>query len=679
VTTEDRSLEGPIAAGALVILGFLPLVDWIGGTYHYDDFANQLAGWVSGTAIVVGVGVVLAILARRIPALWPASRVQAVGRWAEADRTPVAVAVAVLAAITYALVARVIFNGRPLLIDEIAQLRQAEIFAQGRLWLPMPAHPEFFSSLQMVTTGGRLFSQYPPGGPAFLTPLTLLGAPWLTGPIAGALSVLAFAWLLRVAEPDGRTAAGALVLFAFAPFVVFLSGSYMNCVTALTCLLVGAAALANGLDAPRPRPWLGALAGLAFGVAATIRPVDALAFAIPAAVWYLARAWRDPARWRDALAAAVGVAVPIALMLVVNARTTGAPLLFGYDLLWGHGHELGFHQAPSGEIHTPVRGLQLVNTYLLRLQRYLFETPIPSLLPATIALALSRRWRPVDRYLLASAALVLGIYLAYWHDGFYLGPRFVFALAPVVALWTARCLPLLWTRLAGAPAPFARRVAVYALVLSAVMALLIDIPARAFQYSRMEAIERWATPRVARQSGVPAGALVFVMESWEAQLVVRMWALGVSAADAESIYREVDACRLDVALGNLETRRDTGSPVPNPTAVLRALTSDSARVQPIELAPGANVRVDKSYRYPRRCLTRVNESMAGVLPLAPWLVLDDGNVYARDLHARDTLLLSAYPDRPIYALRTADASITALPVFVPVSRDSLLRAWNAER
>ncbi|HWZ59666.1 MAG TPA: hypothetical protein VNW46_11885 [Gemmatimonadaceae bacterium] len=670
---EGREPTGPIAAAVLAVLGFLPLVDWIGGVpygIHYDDFPNQLAGWVSGSAVVVGIAVVLAILARRIPALWPAHAARATGEWVGADRTRIAIAAAVLAGITYAAIAQLIFNGRPMLIDEIAQLRQAEIFAQGRLWLPAPTHPEFFSSLQMVTSGGRVFSQYPPGGPAMLAPLTALGIPWLTGPIAGALAVLAFAWVLRVAEPDSRTAAAALVLFAFAPFVMFLSGTYMNCVTALAWILLGAAALAHGMASAMPRPTLAALAGCAFGVAATIRPVDALAFALPAAVWYVARAWRDPRRWRDALAAAGGVAVPIALMLLVNARTTGAPLLFGYDLLWGHGHELGFHRAPTGEVHTPARGLELINTYLLQLQRYLYEAPIPALLPATVALALSRRWQPVDRYLAASAALVLGLYLAYWHDGFYLGPRFVFALAPVIALWTARCLPLAWSR-----GQFLGRVAVYTLATSALLAT-IDIGARAYQYAHTMTVERWATPDVARRAGVPRGALVLVVESWEAQLVVRMWALGVRAADGESIYRSVDACRLDAALRDLEA---SGDPGPSATAALRALTGDSARVESVKLAPGANVRVERGYAYSRRCLARVAESRAGVVPLAPLLVLDDGNVYARDLHEGDTLLLAAYPNRPIYALRAASAAADAVPVFVPVSRDSLYRAWNAER
>jgi len=271
---------------------------------------------------------------------------------------------------------------------------------------------------------------------------------------------------------------------------------------------------------------------------------------------------------------------------------------------------------------------------------------------------------------------VLGLYLAYWHDGFYLGPRFVFALAPIVALWTARCLPLIWSRAHGAAGQFIGRVAVYALAASVVLAALIDIPARAIQYAHTMTVERWATPDVARQHRVPRGALVFVVESWEADLVVRMWALGVTAADGESIYRSVDACRLDAALSALETHPEGGAQA---TATLQGLTGDSARITPVQLAPGANVRIDSTYRYSQRCRTRIAESRAGVLPLAPLLVLDDGNVYARDLHARDTLLLAAYPTRPVFALRAASPAAKAVPVFVPVSRDSLTRAWNAEQ
>ena len=45
----------------------------------------------------------------------------------------------------------------------------------------------------------------------------------------------------------------------------------------------------------------------------------------------------------------------------MNWRTTGSPTRFGYEVLWGSGVNLGFHQAvPWGEAHTPLRGLELL-------------------------------------------------------------------------------------------------------------------------------------------------------------------------------------------------------------------------------------------------------------------------------------------------------------------------------
>jgi hypothetical protein len=660
-------IAGWTAAAVVAVLGFLPLVQWVRGTVDYDGFPNLLARWVSGTGIVLGIAIVLAILARRITALWPAAQAARIGALVEREPARFVAILTVVACIAYVAAALLVFGGRPLLIDEVAQFRQAEIFASGHLWLPTPEPREFFSSLLMVDANGRTFSQFPPGGPAMMAPLTVLGVPWLTGPLFGAASVIAFAWLLRAIEPDARTRAGAVALFALAPFVVFMSGSYMNCVPTLTWLLVAAGALTHGLQADRPRPALAAVAGFAFGVAATIRPVDALAFAAPAAVWYLARAWRDPARWRDVAAGAAGVAVPVLAMLAFNARTTGAPFLFGYDLLWGKGHELGFHLAPSGVPHTPARGLQQLNVYALQLQDYLFETPIPSLLPAVIALGLSKNWRAADRYLAVSAALLAGLYFAYWHPGFYLGPRFMFALVPFFALWTARSPALVSAHVAD---DFTRRVLAYGLAASAVLAVATGALPRATQYADSLATERWSRRDVAARAGVH-DALVFVRESWEADLVGRMWKLGILATNSESIYRSVDACRLDQAITQLEQQPPDSQ---HATATLLSLRADSADLETIDAGPGIQLRRDPRLHYSPHCEARLADTRAGVLPLAPLLVLEDGNIYARDLQARDTVLIAAYPHRAIYLLRPTSDAPTAMPAFVPITRDSLAHA-----
>jgi hypothetical protein len=669
VEIPRRSYAAAAAAGVLAVLGLLPVASWISVGRPHPVFDALWPEWVSGSAIAVGCGVIVALLSRRTPSMWGAPLVAAFAwRVARAPRA-FAVGVAVATAGLAIILAFVLFNARPILIDEIVQLQQAQIYTHGHLWLPTPKLQEFMSSLFMVNVDGRVFAQFPPGGPAMLALGQLVGAPWLVNPLASAVSVLAFAALLRVAEPRPSVAAAAVVLFALAPFTLFMSASYMNHVTALMWVMIATAALAHAMADERPRPALALLSGLGYGAAATIRPADALAFAAPAALWYLVRALRDPPRWRDALAAAAGVAVPMAAMMVVNASTTGSPLRFGYQVLWGDWHTLGFHRAPWGESHTPARGLEYVNRYLLQLERYLFETPIPSLVPAIAALALTRRLRAIDRYLLASGALLLLTYFAYFHDGYYLGPRFVFPLAPICALWTAR-LPLSLRQRWGTQT-LMYRTSIYALVVSAVMALAIGIPIRGASYAHSAETERWATPHVAADAGV-RHALVLVRESWDSQLVTRLWALGVSPGDAERFSTHIDGCRLELAIDSLQdrlgaTRLDTAG-----AQMLRALLVDSARVHREELAPGLSVHMQQAYVPAPLCLARVREMMQGVTPLAPLLVLDDGNVYGRDLHARDTLLLAAYPDRPVYLLYSDGVLANSRPRFHPVSRQDLM-------
>ena len=107
-------------------------------------------------------------------------------------------------------------------------------------------------------------------------------------------------------------------------------------------------------------------------------------------------------------------------------------------MLWGANHGLGFHESPWGIAHTPLRGIELVSLYLTRLAVTLFETPFPALVPAVLGLWMGRSDRPMDRYLLVSGGLLLVGYACYWHDGNYLGPRFLVPLLPVVVLWSHR-------------------------------------------------------------------------------------------------------------------------------------------------------------------------------------------------------------------------------------------------
>jgi len=665
-----RIRPGVVIALAIAALSTLPIVNWIPNGHQARWYSFVANGFLSGATIAIGVGLVGAILSRKITFLWRPSLLGTLIQKCERHPTASSLGISAVSFVAYALVAVFIFSSRPLNVDEVVQLFQAQIYAAGKLSLPAFPYPEFFSSIHVVDMQGRVYSQFPAGGPAMLAIGVLLGTPWLVGPLFGAIAVYGFAMYVRSTEPRPGDALAAIVVFAFAPFAVFMSGSHMNHVTTLAWLMIALAALARVISSDGARPWMALVSGLGFGMAATIRPVDAIAFALPAGGWYLWRAIHDPTRWKDALPAAFGVAVPISMLMWVNAHTTGAPLLFGYEVLWGSSHQLGFHTSPWGASHTPARGLELISLYFLRLQTYFLETPVPSLLPGLVALALSRRLRSFDRYLLTSAGLLVGLYFAYWFDGFYLGPRFMYPLLPVLAIWTARFLPLVRDRFG---AGFLYRATVYATVCSIGIAIVVDAPIRANQYRNGLATMRWNADS-ASAAGAVRNSIVLVRESWGAQLVARLWALGVTRSQAELLYWGIDACALEQTVSHLEATSVRGMAAYD---VLSPLLADSARLVGSPASPDTTERYLAGYPYSQRCLSRIEEDRSGFTLFAPLLLARSGkNIYARDLHSRDSLLLDKYPNMPVYLLKPASSEIGTLPEFYRVSRDSLERAWR---
>ncbi|HSA55685.1 MAG TPA: hypothetical protein VLE53_08265 [Gemmatimonadaceae bacterium] len=656
-------------ATVMAVLGFLPLVEWIPGGHGAEWFGIVSSQWVAGSLIGLGVPLVAFIIARRT-GLWRAGLAHRLGAAAAAHPVRTALIAALIGFTGYTAIALTIFSGRPLHIDEIAQVIQARIFAEGQITRPAAPYPGFFSAQHVVEANGRVFGQFPIGGPLMLLPGVLLGAPWLTGPLFAAGSIVLFWLLMRAVEPRPSTALGAAVVFAAAPFTAFMAGSHMNHVAALTWLLAAMWCLQRVTGSELRAPAAAVCCGFALGMAASIRPVEGAAFALPAAVWLLVRGVRRPALLGDVVAAGAGVAVPAAAMLAFNALTTGDPLLFGYELLWGSGHRLGFHEAPWGVAHTPVRGLEIVNLMFLRLQTYLFESPVPSLLPVIAALLLAPAVRGFDRYLLWSSALLVGGYFAYWHDGFFLGPRFAYALMPALALWTARLPHLVrdrFPRLEGAD-----RFVVLAYATSVIVALMATVPIRAGQYSSGLTAMRLDYMAPAGQRGV-RDALILVRESWGSQVMVRMWALGVPRSAAESLYRRVDTCLLERAVSSLERTGLTGE------AALGALTPllrDSARVVVTDRSPDTSERMLPGLPYGAVCQKRIAEDLAGYTFLPPILARDPGgNVYARDLHARDTLLLQLYPDREVFILRASSSHVGAPLELYPFAADSARMDW----
>ena len=573
---------------------------------------------------------------------------------ADGSDLPFVIASAIGAFVLYAIIAQWVFAGRPLLIDEIVYVLQARDYASGSLTHLTRLPREFFAIMHEVDFGARSYGQYPAGGPAMLVPGVWLGAEWLVGPVVGGLSVLCFAWVLPAWVPEWSRAVrrATVLLFALAPFGAFMFGSHMNHATTLLWLRVALLGLSHATR-DHSSSWWGLLAGLGLGVAATIRPLDAAAFAIPAGVWLGWRARRGGVPLIQWLLSGVGVAVPVAILLAVNAQTTGHPLRFGYDVLWGAGHALGFHEAAWGTVHTPARGVELVSLYLTRLSSYLYETPFPALLLPALGLWFARPLRGMDRYLLVSSGFVIVGYWAYWHDGFYLGPRFLFALLPVLVLWSVRGVLSLREHL-GEEAPAWRGVQ-GALSAGALYAVVTILAVRAPTYQNGMRSMRLDPAAEAARANV-SDAVVLVQESWGAQLMVRLWASGISRSDAELLYRHVDACRLETAISALEA---TGVRDAEARAQLQPLLADSALVVPSDLSPDFTERMQPGARYSSTCMARITEDRGGYLLYAPWRLARDSNVYARWIPGREREVVSLYPGRAVYRVRRAGSAVDA--------------------
>ena len=319
-----------LVVAALLVLSLLPIPNWFPSERSAPWFGPVVSQWLVGAAWVVAGALILGLASRRWPALWrDGSLTEGIGRLDPAEPRALAV-VAVAATLAYLAVAAGVFEGRPLLIDEVVQVFQARTYAGGRLWLPVDADPAFRTTLNLVEHQGRWFGHFPPGWPLLLVAGEWAGASWIVGPVVGGLTVWMWGLVLRRIESSASVRAGALLLFAFAPFTLFMAASHMNHGPVLLWLM---AALAGWMAfVERPRALLGLAVGLAFGMAVITRPADAAAFALPAVVW--AVIWvAGPGRLAPLAWIALGAMPPLAVLALVNDATTGSVVSAGGRVL----------------------------------------------------------------------------------------------------------------------------------------------------------------------------------------------------------------------------------------------------------------------------------------------------------------------------------------------------------
>jgi hypothetical protein len=557
------------------------------------------------------------------------------------------------------------FRHRPHHIDAIAQLFQAQVFAQGAVKAPPFEPAAFFAVPQIILDPAGWYAQYPPGHAALLAVGVKLGAAWVV-PVL--LSLGTFALLVLFARRVfGRLEAlvTAILLLA-SPFYWAMGASFMNHVPALFFVSLFLYSFTRW-ESEGGTAW-SALSGAALGALFLSRPWDAFAVGAPFAILAVAIAWSRK-EVTGPVVAAVTFAGVAAFYLAFNAATTGDPLVPGYIALWGEYHGLGFHVSPWGEPHTPWTGLRNELVDLSLLEVFLFEWPIPALWPAALFLLAGRDVGPWDRRLMMGLLAFPVAYFFYWHRDAFLGPRFLYPSVAFAVPLTARALVVGVRRLRGQRIgwpgilkPADGGLFIMALTgLCLAYAIAYSIPQRVRVYESGLSSMKLDLPRVARAAGIDRG-IVFVATSWGDRTLARLYAAGVPADLAEQVYRHADHCQL---AGLIDAAEDS------PAARLEAALRDLMRGPSAPLVGGA-INGDRTLRLvPGRpltpaCLEEIEGDRRGFTIYPPHLLGNDvgvgsGLVFARDLRGRNLELTARYPSAPAYRYRPSGFTALAGP------------------
>ena len=229
----------------------------------------------------------------------------------------------VLCFLTTGIIAYTVLDHIPHILDSIAQLFHAKIYLMGKLYAPLPPLKEFFDYAHIINDT-KWYSQYPPGHSFLLMLGLLMGAPWIIGPLLGALSLLIFYHITKNIYHDRRTSYLSTSLLLLSPFFLFMSSSHMNHTSTMFFILVFLYSYQRIFSSHAFTPAI--IAGLSIGYAITIRPLTAGAIGLPFIYYLLFSVYRNKeVPVKNVLIFLAGLSTMVSLLLLYNELTNGAP------------------------------------------------------------------------------------------------------------------------------------------------------------------------------------------------------------------------------------------------------------------------------------------------------------------------------------------------------------------
>lgn len=631
----------------LAAIPFLPLEFFFGKLKGADGSLGSFE-WFLITSIALVLSVLISIYA---PVKIKNAVLNAFQIAKVSSSRPLAILLLCLISIELVLTGYFAFWNRPHLVDSIIQMFQAKIFAAGELTAPKPSHEGFFITLHMLMDENGWYSQYPPGHSALLSIGELFGAAWCIPRILSGLSAL-FIYLSCNALYGKKTAFIALLLTLLCPFFVFMGASEMNHVSALFFISLFLYSYLRWENTKSSR--LLAIAGIAMGCAVLVRPLTAIAISIPFAYFALTNVKKDNAYFK-LIPGLISASAVSSLFLIFNKLTTGDAFLPGYIKLWGKAHGLGFRESPWGEMHTPLTGLRNELIDLRLLNEYLFEWPIPSLLPICLFFIFSKRIATWDFRLLFSFLCIPATYFFYWHRDAFLGPRFLYEGLVFLIPLSARAIVIGLEELKGRSfwkinlAELAKVV----LLFSIFYACFIAVPQRFFIYASSFKSEKVDLLKKAKKEGIDRG-LIFISVSWGNRMIANLKAQGLSASLAQKAYTYCDNCLLYLLSEkanseNWDKERLIGE--------VQSLIDEKHQLQKFgHLNQDPTLKLRADVKLTPRCTEEISYDQKGYSLFTPSMTANNIDlsgplVFARDLREKNAKLIEQYPNLPVYVYR----------------------------